>query len=974
MVSDLHTGRHMDSHSGASSVPMALTSFIGRERERAELKQLLASTRLLTLTGAGGSGKTRLARELAAELAGGDPDAAAWVEMAPLEAPELVPLHVAAALGVREDGTGTVTPALVRALRDRQRTIVLDNCEHLVAACAALTTDLLHGCPQVRILTTSREPLGIPGEQVWAVPGLSLPPASDSSTSAIRESEAVQLFVERARATSARFRIDDTNAAAVARIVERLDGLPLAIELAAARVRVLSPHQIAARLDDAFRVLAGGARGTIPRHRTLREAIDWSYRLLDEPERLLFERLSVFVGGFDLEAAEFVCVDASLAPAVVLDLLGSLADKSIVTVEAHAGQARYRLLETVRQYATERLVERRDADRLRSRHAEYFTGFVETAEPNMFLYGHDSVWFDRIERDMGNLRAAAEWCATQSGTADVSLRLAAALQWFWFVRGRFGEAREWLENAVSRAANAEPLPRGRALSALAFTAFWQGDYESIREPAEESVRLLRTLDSPRDLAVAICVLGTGMSLEGDADDARALFDEAVRIARAQDPELLSYVLFWHGSAAEIRGDVRAARDAFEEGLELGHRVDFRPAIAHHSSALGRLAFSERDWPRALTCFTTALTVHRSMGDRLGPTMAMESLAGILGAQGDPGGATVLLGAAAASRERIGARLAPSDKAKQDHLIDELRTALTPRPFEESWTNGRQLSFDDALDYAQSQATVPQASTLPATDTAWPGTGLKGRVPALHVLALGPLRVARDGVELPPDAWTYGKPKELLLYLLLHPEGGTRDEIGRALWAAALPERVKNSFHVTVHHLRKTLGSSDWVVVDGARYRLNAAYSCEFDARLFADGVAAALEELDDDADVVDRLRQTLALYRGDLVATETFGPWHLQHRDRLVQLYVEGLLALGEALAQANRYEDAARQFERVLLKEDLREEAYRKLMVCHARLGAGARARKVYKQLAAVLDQMHEEPEPETLALVAKLDAGEPV
>ncbi len=954
-----------------SAIPAPLTRFIGREREREELKQLLSGSRLVTLTGAGGSGKTRLAREVAADLAAADPDAVAWIELAPLEAPELVPLHVAAALGVREDGTGAVLPTLVQALRGRALFLFLDNCEHLIAACASFTADLLHGCTSLRVLATSREPLGIPGEQVWRIPVLSLPTPGDTDTATMRAAESVQLFVDRARAVSAAFQLDDTNAAAIAHTVERLDGLPLAIELAAARVGVLTPAQIAARLDDAFRVLATASRGSVPRHRTLREAIEWSYRLLEDQERLLFERLSVFVGGFDLEAAEFVCADPSVPPEEVLDLLGSLADKSLVTVEPHGGKARYRLLETVRQYASERLREHGDGSRLRSRHAEFFIGIAEAAEPHMFLYGHEAVWFDRIELDMGNLRAAAEWCATDEN-ANQGLRLAAALQWFWFVRGRFVEGREWLEAAVRHAGNAQPLPRGRALCALAFIAYWQGDFESIRQPAQESVLLLRAVDRPRDLAVALSIFGTGLSVAGDADAARTVLEEAVRIARSLDPEVLCYVVFWHGYAAEDRGDLGEAREAFSEGLELGNKADFKPAIAHHSSALGRIAFAEGDWTRARACFTTALIVHRTMNDRLGPTMTFEWLAGVVANEGDPTRAAVLLGAAAASRERIGARLPPPDKARQSQLIETVRRALTPRPFEEAWEKGRRFSFEEALDYAQSEAESPSA-TEASQEKDWPAPAT-GTTPALHVCALGSFRVARDGVELPPEAWTYGKPRELLLYLLLHPKGGTRDEIGRALWPNAPPERIKNSFHVTVHHLRKTLGGSDWVVVDGSRYRLNPSYTCAFDARTLASEIDPAIEHIERDADGVRRLEEALALYRGDLMEAEPVGAWHLEHRDRLLRLYVDGLLALADALMRANSYEDAAQQFERVILKEDLREEAYRKLMVCYARLGKTSRVSRVHERLAIALNQVDEEPEPETLALVARLDAGEPI
>src|SRR5690242_18813438 len=364
--------------------PAQLTSFIGREREIAALHELVQGTRLVTLTGAGGSGKTRLALEVASRLraAGQYPDGVAWVELAPLSNPELVPHHVADALGVRRDGIRAAGDALLEALRDWDALLVLDNCEHLVEACARLAEALLRGCPRLRIMATSREALGLAGERAWLVPALALPAVAAGkpvTRAAAAESEAIRLFVERTQAVRPSFELRDDNVAPIAHICRRLDGLPLAIELAAARARVLDPQQIAARLDDVFGLLTAGGRTADPRQRTLRGTIEWSHALLTEPERILFRRLAVFAGGFTLDAAEAIAAAAPIAAADVLDLLSGLVDKSLVLLETEAVEARYRMLETMRQFARERLEEAGEAAELGRRHALFFLARAETA-------------------------------------------------------------------------------------------------------------------------------------------------------------------------------------------------------------------------------------------------------------------------------------------------------------------------------------------------------------------------------------------------------------------------------------------------------------------------------------------------------------------------------------------------------------------------------------------------------------------
>ena len=421
-------------------LPVQLTRFVGRDSELLELERLLAGTRLLTLTGAGGSGKTRLARELAAHTAH-DYARVSWVELASLTDPHLLAQEVATTLRVPDRIGAPLIESIVAAIGSSQILIVLDNCEHIVDACASLVEQLLRSCPRLRIVATSREALGVASETAWLVPPLA-------------GSEAVQLFVERAQASMPSFAQTDANATSLADICRRLDGIPLAIELAAARVRVLSPEQIAHRLDDAFRLLTVGSRTAIPRHRTLRNTMDWSYALLNEREQGLLRRLAVFSGTFSLEAAEDVCSGDTLEAEDILDGVAALVDKSLVVMEPGDGVARYRLLETVRQYGLDRLGEHDELSRYQARHAAHFLDFAERMGPHL-VGGEDQPGLvARMSLEHDNLRAAAAWVANEPSRADDALRFADVLFWYWYGRGywygtgQFREAREYIATAL----------------------------------------------------------------------------------------------------------------------------------------------------------------------------------------------------------------------------------------------------------------------------------------------------------------------------------------------------------------------------------------------------------------------------------------------------------------------------------------------------------------------------------------------
>ncbi len=469
-----------------------------------------------------GCGKTRLALQVAADLLDEFPDGVWLVELAALLDPVLIPQIVASTLGMREEPVSpdegssvmSVGPSRDRALlaklmdylQPRHLLLILDNCEHLIAACAQLSETLLRACPNLRILATSREALGIAGETAWRVSSLSLPDLRKLPLAeGLREYEAIRLFIDRAKSTLPTFGVTNQNGPTVTQICQRLDGIPLAIELAAARVKVLSVEQLAVRLDDRFRLLTGGSRTALPRQQTLRAAIDWSYELLSKKERVLLRRVSVFVGGFSLEAVEAVCVGKGIEASEALDLLTHLVDKSLVVVEEQLGETRYRLLDTVRQYSREKLLESKEASAVRKRHRDWYVKLAERAEPEM--HGPNQViWLERLETEHDNLRAALEW-SLGGGETEAGLRLAGAIWDFWRLHGYLSEGRRWLEGFLSRSSGVSTPARVKALQAAATLGLFQCDFERATTLSEECLTLSRELGDKEGIAFSLINLG-----------------------------------------------------------------------------------------------------------------------------------------------------------------------------------------------------------------------------------------------------------------------------------------------------------------------------------------------------------------------------------------------------------------------------------------------------------------------------------
>jgi predicted ATPase/class 3 adenylate cyclase len=588
----LHT---IDLH--PNNLPPQLTSFVGRKKEIADVITLLARGRLVTLVGPGGTGKTRLSIQSAGEMMDNYPDGVWLVELAAIRDPLLVPRTTAIAIGLRDEPQRPVIDMLCDYLREKKMLILLDNCEHLVEACADMADRILHASPGIHILASSREGLGIAGEVTYQVPSMTLPDADHlPPVETLDRYEAIKLFIDRATASVPAFTLTDENAPALARICQRLDGIPLAIELAAAKIRVLSVDQIAGRLDDRFKLLTGGSRTALERHQTLRAAIGWSYHLLSPAEQVLFGRLSVFVDGWTLEAVESVCSAGPVRGEGVLDLLEQLIHKSLVTSEETQtekqeptggplryparGSLRYRMLETMRQYANEVLVESGESDALRDRHLEYFLGLAESAEPHL-TRPEQLEWLARLDADTENLRAALEWSLGKE-SAEPSLRLCAALGRYWYLRGSCLEGRQWLDRTLakrSRQTKKENQVRVKALIQDAALANWLDDLERMKVSAERCLEMAEQVSDRRQIAIARFYTGWACERQDEPERAISLFEQSLKeFQELQDAYWETVAYRWLAGIFVKRGDI-SAEEKIDHQLELARRAGERMELA-----------------------------------------------------------------------------------------------------------------------------------------------------------------------------------------------------------------------------------------------------------------------------------------------------------------------------------------------------------------------------------------------------------
>jgi predicted ATPase/class 3 adenylate cyclase len=730
-----------------SSLPLQPTPLIGREREVEEVCRRLRATevRVLTLTGPGGTGKTRVSVQAAAELTDEYEDGVFFVALAAIADPSLVVPTVARTLGLIEAGNQPPEELLKGYLRDRHILLVLDNFEQVLEA-APLMDEVLHSAPGVKALVTSRTPLRLYGEHELPIPPLSLPEA-DATPSAehLADFGAIRLFLDRIRAVNPQFSLTEENVRAVAEICERLDGLPLAIELAAARAKLLPPQALLSRLGNRLKLLTGGARNLPERQRTLRNTIEWSYEMLDGGEKTLFARLAVFSGGGTLEAIEAVCDAEGDLPVDTLEGVSSLLDKSLLRQEAEReDEPRFGMLETIREFALEKLGESAHAETVERVHAEFYLDLAEQAEPR--LWGpQDAIWLERLEQEHDNMRAALSWALAHE-EVDLALRLGAALRWFWNMGGYYGEGRSWLEATLAKEGGASPQARAKALEGLAWLANQQGDldraeaiaevglrlsleaelgdliaadfqnvlgdaarqrgdYERAAELLEESLTLHRKSEDVRGLAWSLGNLAIVSTDYGNYEQAKRLYEEGLALSRGLGgAELLGAYLISLGYEYLLEGDPKRARKLNEEAVALYRRRGRKGNLQVALDNLGWSALIDGDHERSEALFEEGLMLCRDLGDKLNGSESMEGFACAAAARGEAEQAARLLGAAEALREAAGYQQPTRARSLREPYLTAARSRMGEGRWTSAWETGRSMTFEDAIAYALERGT------------------------------------------------------------------------------------------------------------------------------------------------------------------------------------------------------------------------------------------------------------------------------
>jgi predicted ATPase/class 3 adenylate cyclase len=732
-----------------NNLPQQTTSFVGREREVAQAKERLHQTRLLTLLGMGGLGKTRLAMQIGADLMTAYPDGIWFVDLAPIVDPALVPSTTAQVLGVREEPGRTLTETLCAHLKPQKLILILDNCEHVVGACGQMVDALLRETPEIRVIATSREALRVQGEQTYPVYPLALPDRN-ASLETLARSEAVQLFMERARLQKPGFSLTERDAPAVAEICTRLEGIPLAMELAAARMRSLSVQDINTRLKDRFKLLTGGSRVALERQQTLRALVAWSYDLLQETEQRLLERLGVFAGGFDLESTKAICGTEPLAPDNLPELLSSLVDKSLVMADDSESRSRYRMLETLRDYARDRLIQREELAATAIRHCNHY--FVMAKAANKGLQGPEQAeWTRRLEAEHDNLRAAIALALEKGTDPVIAVKIEVALMGFWLLCGYSTEGRRYVSAALALPeVLASDVAHAHALYTGAVLADNQSDYAEARRMLNACLLLRRNIANPFDTATTLSTLSHVRLNEGDAEGARSSEEEALQIFRQIGDRTGEAIGLFHlGEICVYVSDDVKARECFEQSLSTARAIDHLELEGECELLLGQLALDEGDLGAARARFTRSLEVCRNAENKRGEAIALWWTGKAEAAGGDGEAARVKLGAALRAlqafemnaevlacledhaelmhalgptdegvrlfatvemlRERLRLSLPPRREKRRRHSIAAAHAALGDAAFDAAWSEGREWELEQATRRALARATKEAAT-------------------------------------------------------------------------------------------------------------------------------------------------------------------------------------------------------------------------------------------------------------------------
>ena len=724
------------------NLPLYLTTFVGREKEINDVIRLLEKARIVSLIGTGGVGKTRLSIQSANKLLNTYNDGVWLVELAPILDPTLVPRTTVIAVGLRGEPEQPVIDRLCEHLREKHMLVILDDCGHLIEACAHMADKILHAAPHVHILVSSREALGIAGEVTYPVPSLELPDINHlPPVGALSQCEAIRLFIDRATSAVPAFTVTNENASFLAQICCRLDGIPLAIELAAAKVRVLSVKQIAERLDQRFRLLTGGSRTALERHQTLRATINWSYNLLTPSEQTLFRRLSVFTGGWRLEAAEAICSDEPSASVVrsedILNLLEQLINKSLVVVEEQEGETRYHFLETIREYALEKLSGSGEEQKVRNRHLDFFISLAEEGERH-YRSREQSFWFRAMERERDNFRGALDY-VLHSNQPETSLRFIGAAFWLWFFQGPWSEGQAWVEVALAQAANERTLAKAKALMALGLLQFSQSDHPAAQAALEKSLAIWQELDATWWSAFVLDFLGLTMRRQNR--EAGHLFQESLRLAQATNDEWLLAFSLWHLGENELHlKKLFEAKRLLDESLTISRTLGDKMLQNEALRALGEISEAEQDYRRAIDLYKESLAIiqelhdvtnisvlyfnvgrasqlagenkkaegyfmdallwSRRLGKKEGVLRALAGLGVVAEARGEAERALRLLIASQALYANLGFNFPPNQSAWLQRHLESARAQLNAEQFAAAWAEGKKMTLDLALKMAE----------------------------------------------------------------------------------------------------------------------------------------------------------------------------------------------------------------------------------------------------------------------------------
>ncbi|MGB7874323.1 MAG: LuxR C-terminal-related transcriptional regulator [Anaerolineales bacterium] len=708
MIEKLNSGR-------SNNLPIPVSTFIGREKEIVTAKGLILENRLVTITGAGGSGKTRLALQIAHGLLKNFYNNVWFVELASLTDPSHVSQKIASTLEIREQSNQPLLDSIVNYLSTRPSLLVLDNCEHLIEGSAEVADTLLQKCVDLKILTTSREGLGITGEVTWVVPPLSLPELQpwrgpDSARDSLKQyekSESVQLFIARATAISPEFKLTRNNGAWVAEICRRLDGMPLAIELAAARVRTLSVQEIAERLDDRFGLLTVGSRTAATRHQTLAATIEWSYTLLTEKEQKLLQRLSVFLGGGTLKAIESVCMGNDINKSEVLDTLSQLVDKSLVVANRRSGKNRYSLLETIREYAFAKLAQSNELGTIQNHHLDFFIQFAGEAE--LGIRGPDEIiWYERLEEEHDNLRSALGW-AFESQNSEAGLRLSSKLGIFWFVRGYSREGVEWLERAVAQRQGASTATQAAVIKALCGQLIWSENPDRARlaQLLEESLNLYKKLEDKAGVAWILQYMGVVELFREESDKAEQLFSKSLALRKeVGDPWCIALTLQNFPTLAMQRNNYASAKEFAEETISWFQRAGYQRGIARTLLDLAEIALHDQEYIKANDLLTQSLSYFVKIRDNWSVAFVLELFATLASKLGNFERAAKLFGASESIREMIGMPRHGYEDAVYEKDVTVVRNNLSETVLTQAWEAGRDMTLEQVIEFVSREPDSP----------------------------------------------------------------------------------------------------------------------------------------------------------------------------------------------------------------------------------------------------------------------------